>query len=266
MSDSTAVYEVLAVRYATRQTTRREVFLNYGLYGEPDAPIGMDYFFWIVRNADRTVLVDCGFDPAVGERRRRDVIVAPVEALARLDIEPGDVDLLIVTHAHYDHIGNLAAFPTTPLIVSGRELGFWTSEVAANTQFSAFTEQPDVDCLVAAAEAGRVATFDGECEPAPGIRVVEVGGHTPGQSIVVVDVGDGRSVVLASDASHYYEETERRRPFAFVADLPAMYRAFDTITGLAGDGSTWVPGHDPLVMTRFPAVDSPLGDLVVRLS
>ena len=51
---------VLAVRYGTRQATAREVFLNYHAYGEPDRTLGMDYFFWVVRDEHRTVVVDCG--------------------------------------------------------------------------------------------------------------------------------------------------------------------------------------------------------------
>ena len=45
-------YEVLAVRYGTRQASAAEVFLNFHAYHEPDRPLGMDYFFWIVRDGD----------------------------------------------------------------------------------------------------------------------------------------------------------------------------------------------------------------------
>lgn len=54
--------EVLAVRYGTRTTRKREVYLHYDLYGEPDAELVMDYYFWIVRLTGHTVLVDCGFN------------------------------------------------------------------------------------------------------------------------------------------------------------------------------------------------------------
>ena len=58
--------------------------------------------------------------------------------------------------------------------------------------------------------------------------------------------------MLASDALHFYEEVERDRPFAIVADLPGMYRAYDVLADLASQPDTWlVAGHDPLVRTRF---------------
>jgi hypothetical protein len=57
-------YEVLAVRYGTRQASAAEVFLNYHTYHEPDRPLGMDYFFWVARNPARTVVIDTGFSQA----------------------------------------------------------------------------------------------------------------------------------------------------------------------------------------------------------
>ena len=69
-------YEVLAVRYGTRMTRRAETYLNYHVYGEPDAELRMDYFFWVVRNGERTIVVDCGFSAAAGARRSRTMLVA----------------------------------------------------------------------------------------------------------------------------------------------------------------------------------------------
>ena len=82
--------EVWAVRYGTRVTTRTEAYLNWHVYGEPDESFRMDYFFWIVRGGGRTTVVDCGFDPEVGRRRGREVLVDPVDALAALGIDAGD--------------------------------------------------------------------------------------------------------------------------------------------------------------------------------
>jgi hypothetical protein len=64
-------YEVLAVRYGTRQASAADVFLSFPVYGEPDRPLGMDYFFWVARSPSRTIVVDSGFSPAGGAARRR---------------------------------------------------------------------------------------------------------------------------------------------------------------------------------------------------
>ena len=60
-------------------------------------------------------------------------------------------------------------------------------------------------------------------------------------------------MVLASDASHFYENMERGRPFTLAYDVGAMHDAFDTLRRLADNADRIVPGHDPLVLPRYPA-------------
>jgi len=247
-------YEVLAIRYATRPTTKSECFFGYHAYGEPDAEISMDYFFWVLRDGSRTVLVDTGFDPAVGARRGRTCVCPPVEALARLGIAAESVSQILLTHLHWDHAGNLRAFPQAELVVQRRELAFWSGPQAARFHFAAYVEPEDVAFLVSAERSGRVRCLDGSEAIAPGIQAICVGGHSPGQQVTVVDGARG-PVILASDAIHYYEELERDRPFAVVVDLDEMYRGYDTLRELAATrGSVLVAGHDPAVLERFPAL------------
>jgi glyoxylase-like metal-dependent hydrolase (beta-lactamase superfamily II) len=244
--------EVLAVRFGNRVTTRAETFLNYHLYGEPDASIELDYYFWVIRDSTgRVILVDTGFAPAVGDRRRRTWFTTPADALPGLGIDPDAVSTVVVTHAHWDHTGNLHQFPRAEIVMSRAEYEFWTSPLAHRAQFAAHAEQAEIAVLQAAQREGRLTLITGQHTIAPGIELVEVGGHTPGELIVTAATGAG-TVVLASDALHFYEEVERDRPFAILADLPGMYRAYDLLAGLAAKPGTWlVAGHDPAVRTRF---------------
>ena len=260
----TATYEVLAVRYGTRLTRRSEVFLHYELYGEPDAEMRMDYFFWVARGPEGTILIDCGFNERSGARRGRTMLCPPVSALERLGIVPGDIGLLIATHAHYDHIGNLGSFPAAELVLAEREYAFWTGSLGSRPLFAAFAEADDLSGLRQAREAGRIRLVSGRERITDGIDVVEVGGHTPGQLIVLVRTGRGE-VVIASDALHYYEEMALDRPFAHVADLPAMYAGFGLLRDLAGGACEIVAGHDPDVMRRFPEATADAAGLAVRI-
>ena len=260
-------HEVLAVRYGTRVTTRGEAYLNWHVYGEPDEAFRMDYFFWIVRGGGRTTVVDCGFDPEVGRRRGRELLVDPVDALRALDIEPAEVDRLVVSHAHYDHIGNLAHFPAAEIVLTARELAFWTGPHAGRVQFAHSTEADEIAALADAHAEGRVTTFTGYCELGDGFALVEVGGHTPGQLIGRVAV-EGGEVVLAADALHFYDELTQDRPFFVVADLEAMYAGFDTLRDLtARPGRVLVAGHDVDVGRRFPwrMQGTGIDDLVIRI-
>jgi glyoxylase-like metal-dependent hydrolase (beta-lactamase superfamily II) len=254
---SGAGYEVIAVRYGTRAGAKAEIYLNYAIYGEPDEPLGMDYYCWIARGHGRTVVIDTGFGPEGGARRGRTTLIDPVEALARAGVDAATVPQVIVTHAHYDHIGNLARFPAAEVIMARREFDFWTGPYARRPQFAWSAEARETAHLAEVRDQGRMTLVDEPYTVAPGIEVIPVGGHTPGQAIVLVDTAGGQAV-LASDSCHYYEEIERDRPFAFVADLAAMYRGFDLLKEIVAEpGRVLVPGHDPDVLRRFP----PLGGL-----
>lgn len=263
MSPAADEYEVVIAQYGTRQGHRAEVYLNYSIYGQPDGPIGMDYFVWVIRNAERTILVDVGFSEAGGKNRSRTFLKPVEDVYAALGIDMSAEQTIIVTHAHYDHIGNLDKFPSSRILMAQAEYDFWDSPMGRRAQFAWSTEDEEIDALRAAYRAGRVTTFSDSMQVAPGIELIEVGGHTPGVSVVKVQTADG-VVLLASDTIHYYEEYEADLPFAYVADLPRMYAGFDRIRALveAGEIQHLVPGHDPDTLNRFDRIeDGPLAGL-----
>jgi glyoxylase-like metal-dependent hydrolase (beta-lactamase superfamily II) len=265
--DST--YQVVIVRYGTRDTLKSEVYLNFQLYDEPDEPVRLDYFLWIVRNQHRALVVDTGFSRAAGRRRDRTLLVDPPEVFTAFGVEPAAAPTVLLTHAHYDHIGNLSFFADSAIVMSGTEVDFWTGPVARRAQFRYTVEDAEIAELTAARDRGRVREFSGTATVAPGIEMIEFGGHTPGLSVVRVQTSDG-PVLLASDAIHYYEEYERDMPFSIVADLRRMYLGFDRVRAMVAAGSIRhiVCGHDRETLAQFtPLQDAPSGyaDLAVSI-
>jgi glyoxylase-like metal-dependent hydrolase (beta-lactamase superfamily II) len=239
--------EVFAVRYASRVSTKGENFLNFHLYGEPDQVLAVDYYYWVIRDESGVTVIDTGFAPEAGRRRKRTAESTPAQSLPRLGIDPATVDRVVITHAHYDHIGNIDQFPAADVIMAEAEYDFWTGPYARRAQFTAVSEEAEIARLTRLRAEGRLTLIRETHDPAPGIRLLEVGGHTPGQLVVLA-----YGIVLASDAVHFYEELERDHPFHIVVDLPAMYRAYDQLSDLAAQpGAQLVAGHDPLVRTRF---------------
>ncbi len=246
-------WTVIAARYGTLETTLADAYYRWPAYGDPDGPARLDYYFWIVRSGAETILVDTGFDPAVGARRGRTCLIEPAEAMERLGVTPDTVSRVMLTHLHYDHTGNLDRFPDAELLVPAVELDFWLGPMGRRGQFADHVEEADLDLLRAAVDDGRVRRLVGGEEIADGVHAMHLGGHSPGQMALAV-FGTGAGVVLASDAVHFYDELERERPFAVIANLAEMYEAYDELREVAGGGHI-VPGHDPAVMDRYPRVE-----------
>ena len=104
----------------------------------------------------------------------------------------------------------------------------------------------------------------GDAQIAPGIQVLRIGGHTAGLQAVRVHTQRGW-VVLASDSSHYYEHFEKSRCFPLVYHVGEMIEGFSTIKQLAESIEHIIPGHDPQVLSRYPAASTALQGVVARL-
>jgi glyoxylase-like metal-dependent hydrolase (beta-lactamase superfamily II) len=260
-----AAYEVLAIRCGSRGgLTRGDYYLRFPTYGEPDVQMTMDYFFWVLRSPDETILVDTGWDPEVAARRGRVLHISPAEAMERLGVRSDTVSRVVLTHLHWDHTGNLDRFPDAELVVQERELDFWGSAMGKRLQFAAHAEQSDIEQVLQADRDGRVTRLRGDAQLAPGLDARLVGGHSPGQTILLAETASG-PVVLASDAIHYYEEMERDWPCSLLVDVAETYAGYDLLRELEAEGRRIVAGHDPLVMERFPRLDGELAEHVVCL-
>jgi glyoxylase-like metal-dependent hydrolase (beta-lactamase superfamily II) len=259
MSD---VYDVFAVKYAERTARiRAESFI---MADDHTAPHPMDYFVWVVRNAQRTIVVDTGFDAAEAAKRNRTILRAPAVALRDLGIDAATVSDVVITHLHYDHAGTLDAFPAARFHLQAAEMAYATGPCMCHDHMRFPFTADHVCAMVRHVYSGRVVFYEGDAELAPGVSVHKIGGHSRGLQCVRVMTASG-PVVLASDAAHYYETFEKKKPFVIVADMEDMLRGYETLVRLAGDANRVVPGHDPLVLARYPALSAATAGVVHRL-
>jgi len=248
-------YEIYAIKYATVQRIRRTNFLH-PVDGDPNAPMALDFFVWLVVGPGTVMLVDTGFSPASGLVRDRQYLVGPVESLARLGYSPQDVQDVVITHLHYDHAGNVGDFPQARVWVQDREVRYATGDCMCDPKQNHFFSTDDISVLIKRLFAGNVKLVDGYREIRDGIELHRVGGHTDGLQVVRVRSSHGW-VLLASDAAHYYENLAKENPFPAIFSLEDMLAGYTRIRQLVDDERFIVPGHDPEVCTRFPQVDRP---------
>ncbi|MEZ5789514.1 MAG: N-acyl homoserine lactonase family protein [Nitratireductor sp.] len=242
-------YEVYAIRYAERSNRIRAdsfIFTDDHTSSHP-----MDYFIWLIRNDERTILVDTGYDAKEAAQRDRPILIEPSAALADIGVAPDSIDSIIVTHLHYDHAGGLAQFPQARLHLQEAEMVYATGPCMCHGTLKMPFTADHVCETVKRVYAGKVTFHDGTAEIAPGISVHKTGGHSRGLQCVRIETAKG-PVVLASDASHYYENYQRKVPFPLVVDVEDMLKGFDTLEILAGPNGRIIPGHDPLVRETYP--------------
>jgi glyoxylase-like metal-dependent hydrolase (beta-lactamase superfamily II) len=254
-------YEVFALKYAEREARRPEHFVG----GDPhEGVMPMDYFVWLVRGERQTFVVDTGFIAEVAVRRKRRLLRTAKEGLALLNVRAEAVRDVIVTHLHYDHVGGFHDFPQARFHLQDAEMGFATGRHMKDRFFNEAYEAEDVVGMVRMVFKDRVEFHAGDAELAPGVTLHHIGGHTAGLQSVRVHTRRGW-VVLASDATHYYEHFEARRCFPITYNVGEVMDGYDTLLRLAASPLHIIPGHDPLVMKRYPAVSPELAGIAVRL-
>ena len=258
---STPLYEVYAVKYAHHARRASENFIG----GDPhDGPMPLDYFVWLVRGAGRELLVDTGFSRAMALKRGRDHLRCPAEGLRLLDVDARGLQDVVITHLHYDHVGNFELFPRARFHVQELEMRYATGRYMCHECFRGAYEAEDVVGMVRRVYDGRVQFHDGDAELAPGVSLHLVGGHTMGLQVVRVATRRG-ALVLASDASHFYANMDEARPFPIVWSVADMVEGYRRLHALAASPAHVIPGHDPLVLERYPAPAKALEGIVARL-
>jgi glyoxylase-like metal-dependent hydrolase (beta-lactamase superfamily II) len=180
--------------------------------------------------------------------------------LSLAGVRPEEIEIVVLTHLHWDHVGGVTQFPNAEFIVSQKELGFALDPLPClHVAYEALQigMQPEFLKVIK-----RIKTVNmEEKEITRGVRLIPLPGHTPGSMGVVVETGKG-PFVIAGDAVPMYMNLkgipEEGLPYLMsgvYTDMVAMWKSFEKIDEIVcHDISRVIPGHDPLVFQkrRYP--------------
>ena len=255
------VHEIYAIRYGHHDRKASDNFIG----GDPhDVQQPLDFYVWAIVGPRGPIVLDTGFDAAMGKKRQRETIKPVGDGLKAIGIDPMDVETVIVSHMHYDHIGNYDLFPRARYHLQDCEMAYATGRCMCHMSLRLPFEADDVVAMVRKVFEGRVAFHDGEDEIVPGVTVHHIGGHSKGLQCVRVKTRRGH-VVLAADAAHLYAHLESGRVFPITYNVAEVVEGYARLRRLASSADHVIPGHDPIVLARYPAAKPGLDGWAVRL-
>lgn len=217
--------------------------------GDPTERYDFALLVWLIEGPSGPCLVDCGtrhidemnegaahvLAEPITQRPEEDVL----RQLARHGRSPEDIQAILVTHLHFDHVDNLDLFPCARIIVSAR--GF--HEATKNPGWvGSWAPGKTLEGMTGPWRPRVVLTDDAEV--LPGIRTVWLGGHSPCSQGVLVDTAAGQ-VLLAGDTIHRFENLEQMRPIGIYHSLDECRAALERVRAM---NVTVMPGHDPRVL------------------
>ena len=193
----------------------------------------------VLRGGGRTVLVDTGLGP-LPRAFMPDAGALLLDELARASVAPEDVELVVHTHLHVDHVGWDGAFPNARYVVHQADLDFFLAD-------ESLAERPHLrEKVVPLLDAGRIDPVEAETEIVSGLRVVPTPGHTPGHISLLLESEGETAAVLGDAVVHELQLADPR--VAYFSDEDARQAAASRVRlleQLAEAGPVVATGHLP---------------------
>jgi len=243
-----------------------------------DGCVDLPFSFMLARRQDRNVLIDTGFMQDETSFSRKFGIpnwISPVRMLAEIGVAAEAVTDIVITHAHFDHMGSIAEFPNARIIIQKSELLSWYEAIALPPRFGYLTAIIDPDNLRTALEASiehRVTLVEGDKDDVlPGIHVRLGAGHTLGQQFVIVETARGRLVISGDCVYSRQQLTGRNNDGVYMPLNNATGSFWDQLktldklnTEIGGDQGKLIVLHDVDRWAGLPVIKEVEGYKIVK--
>ncbi len=248
---STPEYSIQAIRYATAPG----VPVSMLVIGAPkDEKIDVAMVVWLIRGEGHTILFDSGFhrDTFIKDFPMKDYL-RPDEAVRLAGVTPEEVTDIVISHAHWDHIGGIDLFPKANVWIQKDEYRYYTMDAWQPGGDHGGIDPEDAKQLVQLNTEGRIRLVDGDnVQIFPGIRAYTGARHTYDSQYLRVE--GNPTFVLASDNCYLYRNLSSHMASATFtdADHAGNIAAQLRMVELAGSPDRVIPGHDILQFQKFP--------------
>ena len=244
-------YSIQAIRYSTAPNVPVDELV---VGGPRDQKVDIAMVVWLIRGGGHTILFDSGFhrDTHLKEFPMKDYL-RPDEAVKLAGVQPADVTDIVISHAHWDHMGGLDLFPKAQVWIQKEEYRYYTMNAWQPGGEHGGIDREDVEQLLKLNTEGRVHLINGDnVEIFPGIRAYTGSRHTYASQYLRVD--GNPPYVLASDNVYFYLNLSAHLASATFSDgdHAANIAQQSRMVQLAGSADRVVPGHDLLQFQKFP--------------
>ena len=248
---TTPEYSIDAIRYAD---SPHDPVADLVIGGPKDETVDTIYAIWLIRGGGRNILFDSGFHRA---RWFKDWTIKnylqPDKAVALAGVKPEEITDVVISHAHWDHLGGIDLFPKATVWIQREEYRYYTADAWQPGGDHGGIDPEDIQELVRLNTAGRVRLIEGDdVELFPGIRAYTGGRHTFASQYLRVE--GHPPFVLASDNVYLYRNLIEHKPSATFSesDYPANLANQKRMIELAGSVDRVIPGHDALQTQKYP--------------
>ncbi|WP_028584538.1 MBL fold metallo-hydrolase [Desulfogranum mediterraneum] len=218
-----------------------KALIQYGISIDKWPTWVSDYTCLLIDTGKNKILVETGAGEMLPEAGK---LVCNMQAAG---ISPASIDIVLVTHAHPDHIGGATLFPNARILMNRKEWQFWTGKPKLPRLSDDFQKLLTgmVTTLLKPLRK-RVELIDGDTEIVPGISLVETPGHTPGHMALLATSG-GEHLVYVGDAliHEIHVETPSWSPIVDVMPEKSVQTRIRLLTEAAETGAIFFGFHMP---------------------
>jgi len=256
------MYEIFALKHGDMEVDTSSVLYQT----DPGKRVLKPFYFICLKSEKHIILLDTGTSADELVARGMHGRPSSRELLSRIQVNPDDIDAIILTHLHSDHFSEADIYPRCTFYVQRKEYQFWGEEIQRfhSILYPSFAHgRPvvDIDSLRRLNSAKRVRFLDGDGEFVPGLRFFWCGAHTPGSQYVTVQTRRG-TVLCCSDFIDNYRNWDERIPVGVLTNLEEWLKGIGKIELMNLPRESIIPGHDPDLMSLFPKV----ADDVVKIA